>query len=59
MKILNRLRLGQATKPELVAISGTGNFTARISDLRSEGHSIACTHKYPDGITTYRLREGC
>jgi hypothetical protein len=56
-KILNRLRLGKATKPELVAISGTGNFTARISDLRRMGHKVRCAHHYKDEVTVYQLEK--
>jgi hypothetical protein len=54
-KILQRLMLGKATKPELVAISGTGSFTARISDLRRLGYDIRCVKHFKDDITVYEL----
>jgi hypothetical protein len=39
--ILNRLKQGPATMPELLALS-PGGYRQRISDLRKDGYRIDC-----------------
>jgi hypothetical protein len=53
-RVLERLQLGPADTLELVRVGGT-RFTARIHELRDEGHRIV-TENHGD-FATYRLEE--
>tara|TARA_Y100001938_G_scaffold4387_2_gene5519 strand:+ start:2499 stop:2840 length:342 start_codon:yes stop_codon:yes gene_type:complete len=42
-------------KQELMDATGTGNFQARIHDLRKSGFLVECLRKNKEGLTMYRI----